>query len=94
MSGPDVRNLVMRPSPIVRVTRSADGIVFMHVKQGCIFSANRTAARIWEAIVAGQHPSEIASQMAIEFSVDQATVQSDIQEFVSALLAREILLSE
>jgi len=81
----------MRASRHVRATISEDGVVFMDVRAGLILSANRTGARVWQGLLAGDTPGSIADALSAAYDIEADAARADVDRFVRALLDRGIL---
>jgi hypothetical protein len=85
------RQIAVKPAIHVRANVTADGLVLLDIESGSIFSANRVGARIWELLEAGQAEAAIAQRIAEEFDTPHRTVERDVQEFITALKARQLV---
>jgi hypothetical protein len=72
-------------SPDVIASEHPDGVVFLHVSRGNVFSSNRIGARIWRGLVEHQTLGAITAAIAREYGVEPARVESDAADFLSAL---------
>jgi hypothetical protein len=81
----------LRPSPAVKASISADGLVLLDLDGGLVLSSNVVGARIWQLIEQSFTPSQIARQLAAEYDVPGDRARDDVAAFVGALMARGLV---
>lgn len=67
-------------------------VVLMDLAGGIYFGLNEVGAKIWWALEAHQTISEISTSLAQEFSIEQATVESDVRELLVQLLEKDLIV--
>ena len=84
----------MRVAPHIRASVTADGILFLDIASGRMFSANAIGAHIWNRLREGWSEADVAREIAGASGVDETHVRRDVSEFTAALTARGFLLPE
>jgi hypothetical protein len=69
----------------------ADGVVFLDIRRGEVFHANRIGARIWRGLMDRESPGAVTAGIAREYGAGQEQVERDAAEFLAALEARGFL---
>lgn len=60
-------------------------------RENCVFPINETGEFIWERLIKGEVPDEIAQNLTDFFEVSAAQAQADCRKFVADLLAQRLL---
>ena len=89
-----MRNTPLRTSSAVRATVSDDGLLLLDVDGGLVLSSNQIGARIWQLIEQQRTGVEIAHQIADDYDISAARAGTDVDAFVSALIARGLVIEE
>jgi hypothetical protein len=84
----------LQPSPAVKASISADGLVILDVSGGLVLSSNVVGARIWELLEQRHAGGEIARRLADEYAIPLDRAQRDVAAFVAALIARGLVTRE
>jgi hypothetical protein len=84
----------LRPSPAVRASVSADGLILLDVDGGLVLSSNLVGARIWQLIEQQRTPREIAQQLAGDYAVPVERARQDVDAFVADLTSRGLVAGE
>ncbi len=72
--------------------RTFDGeLVLLDLARGDYFGVNEIGAHLWNGIVAGKTPREIASEIQDDYDVAPDTLLADLDQLTSDLLARGLL---
>jgi len=79
------------PSPDTMARRLGDEIVLVQLKTDRIYVLNRTAARLWELLSAGQQRAEIERQARREFDVDEIEVARALDELLASLISESLI---
>ena len=77
-----------RVSPAVRASVSTDGLVLLDVHGGLVLASNPIGARIWTLIAQTRTCHQIAQQLTDDYGVPLDRAKTDVEAFVSALVAR------
>jgi hypothetical protein len=80
-----------RISQTVRSTHNQDGAIVLDIRQGQMFNLNYVGSRILELVIAGTADQVIVDTISQEFGVGREMVASDVQEFLRALEAYQLL---
>jgi len=80
-----------RLSADVMSERFGDEIVLLNLKTNRFFSLNRTGARLWELLAAGERLEAIEEQLCREFEVDRAQVTVEVERMVASLNKEQLL---
>jgi hypothetical protein len=75
----------------VRWAPVGDGFVLYNSVSDSYFQANEVGASIWELLDGSLDEQQVAEAIAKEFSVDVATANADVAEYVSELLKAGLL---
>jgi hypothetical protein len=62
-----------------------DGIVILHTRKGCLFTANRTAASIWRCIEQQLPSGVIAEKISSEYQIAPTIVREHTAHFLAEL---------
>lgn len=62
-----------------------NGIVILHLGNGRVYAANKTAARIWHGILQEQSLNKIANEISDEYQIPVAVASEHVGAFVSEL---------
>ncbi len=81
----------LRPSRGVRASISSDGLVLLDVDGGLVLSSNPVGARIWQLLEQERTLPEIAQQLVEEYKVPGDRARRDVEAFIAALSARNLL---
>jgi hypothetical protein len=84
----------LHPSPSVRASVSADGLVLLDISGGVLLASNLVGARIWRLVEQRQTVAEITSRLTADYDVHAADVQRDVAAFVAALAERGLVTVE
>ena len=63
----------------------ANGIVILHLGNGRVYAANKTAAHIWRGILQEQSLNTIANEISSEYQIPVAVASEHVGTFVSEL---------
>lgn len=66
-------------------------MVLVHLQTNRIFRLNRTGARFWELLLAGQDRQTIEQQLLDEFDVDAGRVNAEIDALLRRLEAAGLI---
>ncbi len=80
-----------RISQTVRSTHNQDGAIVLDIRQGEMFTLNHVGSRILELVIAGTADQVIVDMISQEFGVRRELAASDVQEFLRALAAYQLL---
>ncbi|OQX60897.1 MAG: pyrroloquinoline quinone biosynthesis protein PqqD [Anaerolinea sp. 4484_236] len=86
-------NLESIPTPnpdIVGRTVDNEAVLVLPV-QGKVKVLNEVGTRVWELLDGNRSVKEIASALHQEYTVDQATAEEDVLEFINDLAKKEML---
>jgi hypothetical protein len=62
-----------------------DGIVILHICKGCLYTANRTGARIWRCIEQKLSIETIAEKISSEYQIAQTIAREHTAHFLAEL---------
>lgn len=80
----------VNPNVVFRVL--GDGAVLVDLSTNEIFELNETAAAIWVHLDRGDTPEAIVDALVAAFEVDVAAARDQLDELVTALAARGLLV--
>lgn len=78
-------------SPDVSASIHDDGVVFLHVTDGCVFASNRTGAHIWQGLEQQLSTTLIAEHISRRYRISTVTAQADTARFIAQLEARHLV---
>jgi len=81
----------LAPAAGVHARRFDDEVVLLDLGGGDYYALNAVGARVWEELVGGKTPAEIAVVVATEFDVESARALDDCLALVDELVARGLL---
>ncbi len=65
--------------------------VLLNVDSGIYYGLNVLGTRIWQLLVEGLDEEAIHRQLLDEYDVDRTQLQTDVSDFLAALIARGLL---
>ena len=74
-----------RPRADVVARRLGHTGVLVDLRTARIFEVNNTAARVWELLGTSQTPSEIVSNLAREYAVDEGALRRELSRLLVQL---------
>jgi|SRR5579872_2326558 len=80
-------------SPDVRASLNEEGLVLLDTRRGLVYTSNKTGARIWQGVAAGQSADFIAEELSTEHAVPRAQIEEDTHAFLTDLTNRGILIA-
>jgi hypothetical protein len=83
-----------RPSREVVFEELEGEVVLVHLGTNRIFSLNRTGARLWQLLAAGYDAAGIRDQLAREFDVDPAELDTEISALLASLSAEKLVTDD
>src|SRR5438105_1599356 len=78
-------------SPDARASVRQDGVVFLHVGSGSVFTSNRIGARIWRGLLEQEGLDSIAAEVSREYAVPREQVEQDAAGFIATLETEGLL---
>jgi len=85
--------LPLRAEPNAEVVfqRVGDTVVLLHLGTDKFYELNRTGARFWELLAAGDGPAAVHEQMMREFDVDPAELAREVQQLLASLAKEDLI---
>lgn len=83
-----------RPSPGVRASISADGLVLLDVRGGVVLGSNPIGARIWQLLEQRHSLDDISRRFVHDYGLAPEDARRDVGAFVAALVARRLIRQE
>ena len=74
-----------------KVSLDQNGAVFLHARNGVVFTSNHIGARIWQGLLDREGVETIAARISREAGVGHDQVRHDTVEFVEELEAQGFL---
>jgi hypothetical protein len=72
--------------------RTFDGdLVLLDLARGDYFGVNEIGARLWEGLVAGKTPREIAVEIQPDYEVSSETLLADLEKLTTELVTRGLI---
>ncbi len=85
---------LLRQGPEVVAQRVGDEVILVNLQTNRMHSLNRTGARLWDLLTAGQDLAGIHAQLQAEFDVDPAQLRQEIETIVAALKDAGLVVAE
>jgi len=83
---------LLRLRPDALEWRLVDGeIVALDLERSEYLLVNRTGAVLWQLLVDGASPAEMADRLIDRYQLDQTVVRADIKAFIAGLASRQLL---
>ena len=82
---------MIRPVPHLKSIVDHDGAVILDVRRDAMSTLNATGAYVWQRLKAGMTIEAIASGLAFETGVDEATIASDVTSFIEELMSEHLV---
>jgi len=83
--------LLSRNDKILYAAVGADDAVMMSMEAGRYYGLNAVARRVWELLETPKSIAGLREAICTEFDVDAQTCEADLDEFVSQLLAKDVV---
>ena len=68
-----------------------DEAVILHLDEGVYYSLNGVGARVWQWLEQPRRFQELVDRVVGEFEVERERCQSDLQELMQQLLAKQLV---
>jgi 2-phosphoglycerate kinase len=78
----------------VRSTRNEDGGIVLDINHGQMFRLNPVGALILESLAKGSGETEIAKEIARQYSISEETAAADMREFVESLEEHQLVRAQ
>ncbi len=75
----------MKPSEDVVARRVEDDVVLVNLRTNRIYALNRTGARAWELLEAGNDRAQIAAGLRAEFDVREEDLDGELGRLFASL---------
>jgi hypothetical protein len=85
------RDETLLPVAGVHARRFDDEVVILDLAGGDYYALNTVGARVWEELVGGKTPAEIARVVAAEFQVEPERAMSDCLALIDELVTRGLV---
>lgn len=82
---------MFKVSDAIRSTSTEDGAVLLDIHRGSVLGLNRMGSRVFELLLGGLDPDQIAAEISKDFGVDAIQVRNDIIDFIRTLEEHNIL---
>ena len=79
---------------IPRITSQTidDEVIIIDLQNGAYYSLTMAGASVWSGIENGRFSDEITALIAAQYDGDQEMIEGSIEQFLSGLLAEELIL--
>ena len=81
----------LRPDRLVW-RRAGSEVIALDLERSEYLAANGSAAHLWDALVAGATPGELASALCERFEIAPETARADVEKLVDQLGAADLLV--
>jgi hypothetical protein len=79
--------------PDVSVQPDGDAAFLLSLRTNQYYELNATGRRVWDLLVAGRTPDEIASDLSSAFAVDPRTARESVDDLLRALSAEGLVVA-
>jgi hypothetical protein len=79
------------PAENVHGRRFDDDLVILDLPGGSYYALNAVGAQVWEGLLAGRTPAEVAQSLTARYQVDYETAVNDCVTLADELIARGLL---
>lgn len=93
LASPRVDKLSLVPAPHVYHQQIEGETVLLAADEGLYFSLDRVGTRVWQLLVQGCDTRELKARMLAEFDVDDARLESDLNELLRRLEATGLVVA-
>jgi hypothetical protein len=76
----------------VHARRFDDELVLLDLQAGTYFGLDEIGARIWEGLIAGRAPDEIAKELVETYDTDLQTLHADVESLAASLVQHGLLI--
>ena len=83
----------LRTVPHVTASLHGDGVVWLNLNSGKVFSANRVGALIWSGVLERRSADQVAESISREFPISREAARADAAEFLAQLSAEGLLVA-
>jgi hypothetical protein len=80
-----------RPNSEVLAQRLGDEMILVHLQTNRIYRLNKTAARVWELMSAGENREALFHRLLEEFAVSSAQLVKELDGLFARLQAEKLL---
>ncbi len=82
-----------RLHPEIATTDTDDGLVLLDERTGRYWQLNPTGAHVLHALLAGQHPEQIAHDLATRYRTDLQQAHRDVAALIDHLHAAKLVVA-
>lgn len=82
------------PNSAVLSQRVGNSLVLVNLQTDLIHELNQTGARFWELLHSEDDLDSVQEQLTREFSVSVSTVQHEMEQLISSLADRALIVSD
>ena len=83
----------LRLRPEIATTDTDDGLVLLDERTGRYWQLNPTGAHVLHALLAGQHPNHITTELINRYHIDATQAQQDIAALTDQLHTAKLVTS-
>ena len=84
----------MKPNPNVLFKRLGEEMVLFNLDTDHFYELNRTAARFWELLSAGQAATDVREQMLVEFAVEPNQFAHEAEAMLASLRKENLVIND
>jgi hypothetical protein len=81
-------------SPYVRSRRLDGDLVMIDLDHGEYFALDPVGAQMWELLISGKTPTDVAEVLSVEYDAERADILRDCTNLVNELIERGLLRLE
>src|SRR6476659_10640705 len=85
---------IMKPNPNVLFKRLGEEMVLFNLDTDHFYELNRTAARFWELLSAGQAATDVREQMLAEFAVEPNQFAHEAEAMLASLRKENLVIND
>jgi hypothetical protein len=80
-------------APHVRFRLFDDELVIVDLNGGEYFALDRIGSRMWQELVSGKSPAEVAAELAGQFDATEERIAADCAALADELLGRRLVVA-
>lgn len=89
-----MNNFSFTVSPEASASIHCEGIVILHIGNGCLYSSNGTGASIWRAVERKLSLEAIAAEIGSAYQIGVTTAREHVVSFVAELKRHALIQQE
>lgn len=88
----DILDRAFKPSPAAAESAVGDETVLLHLVNGTYYGLDAVGTRIWAMLKGGVTTTNICLRLAEDYGIDLPTIEADVSDFLTDLVAQNIVI--